>query len=208
MGVLASGRAVVRLMACAVALMSLVAGCGLNDRAAELTGYELEPAPNLAGLSLPAVEPDGGETPFDFVAEPGELLVVFFGYASCPDVCPTTLADLRAAFDDLGDRAEFVDLAMVTIDPEVDTPQVLTPYVRSFIGSAIAVRTLDEEALREVTRTIGADYGKDTVDGKDEVFHTASVYAIDDVGEVVLVCPFGTRPAEFANDIAILQDRS
>jgi protein SCO1/2 len=195
------------MLAAVMAASMVLAACG-GDEPADLAGYERIPVPNVSALSLPAVEADGSEQPFTFSADPEELLLVYFGYTSCPDVCPATLADLRVALEDLGERADEVDFAMVTIDPEVDTPEVLTGYVRSFIDSATAIRTLDATSLRDVADVFGADYGKETNDeGEDEVFHTASVYAIDDAGHLVLTWSFGTTPADISRDISILQDR-
>ena len=79
-----------------------LASCGDGDR--ELVGYPSEPAPQVDAVALPDMS-QGGE-PFTLRAEPGGLLVVYFGYTNCPDVCPTTMADTRAVLRQLGDDAD------------------------------------------------------------------------------------------------------
>ena len=76
--------------------------CGGDER--ELVGLTRDPEPQVDGVALPDVSRGGA--PFDFRAPDGGLLVVYFGYTNCPDVCPTTMADLRVALDDLGDDAD------------------------------------------------------------------------------------------------------
>ena len=96
---------------------------------------------------------------------------------------------------------------MITIDPDVDVPERLVGYVRSFVDEAVAIRSTDDAPLRAVADVLGADYGKEEVDGEAEVFHTASVYAIDHNGDLLVTWPFGTSPDAFAKDFEILLDR-
>lgn len=187
-----------------LALLGLVA-CGESEPQ-PFSGYTRTPTPNVADVSLPAVEPDGSQTPFRFAADDEGLLLVYFGFTSCPDVCPTTLADLRRALDDMGDDADRVDLAMISIDVEVDTPDVLATYVRSFVPGSVAVRTTDDGELRAAAEVFGADYGKDLVDGEEEVYHTASLYVIDDRGDLLLTWPFGTPADDIGADLERLLD--
>jgi protein SCO1/2 len=187
-------------------LFAALAGCGESEPE-PFAGYARTPIPNTGSVSLPSVDADGSETPFTFVAGEGKLLLVYFGYTSCPDVCPTTLSDIRRALDNMGgDRADRVDLAMVTIDVDVDSPEVLTNYVRSFVPSAVAVRSTDDSQLRAAAGVFGADYGKDTIDGKEEVYHTGSLYAVDDQGDMLLTWPFGTPSTDIESDLVRLLD--
>ena len=188
-----------------VALVALVvAACGGSDEPEPFAGFERTPAPVVDELQLPAIEADGSEAPFTFRADDGELLLVYFGYTSCPDVCPTTLSDVRRASDRIGDGADRIDLAMVTIDPLVDTPEVLTGYVRSFVPEATAVRTVDDALLRPVADVFGADYGTLEQDGEEQVFHTGSLYAVDDGGRLVLTWPFGVTSEDLERDLSRL----
>ncbi|MEM8904558.1 MAG: SCO family protein [Actinomycetota bacterium] len=195
----------VRLVALGVAAALALAACG-GDEPAQLTGFERTPAPSVAELTLPEV---GAVDAFDFRADEDELLVVYFGFTFCPDVCPTTLSDLRRALDDLGDDADRVSVAMATVDPGRDTDEVISGYLRSFIDDGHPLRTDDDAELRAVTAVFGADYAVDVADDGDiEVAHTGSLYAVDDQGHLVVTWPFGTRPDDLRSDLQLLLDRS
>ncbi len=198
------------LLGGALVVVASFVSCGSStSEPAALSGYVRDPSPNLSDLTLPSVSADGSSEPFAMVGPSGGLLVVYAGYTSCPDVCPTTLADTRIALNQIGDKADDVQVAMVTIDPEVDTPEVLVNYVQSFVPDAVALRTLDDPELREVAGALGADYGTTTNDdGEEEVFHTGSLYAIDDAGNLVVTWPFGTTPTQLTDDLSVLLDRA
>jgi protein SCO1/2 len=193
---------VVALVATLVLVLA-AAGCGDGEPEA-WAGFQRTPTPVVDERPLPAVEADGSESPFTFRADPDRLLLVYFGYTSCPDVCPTTLSDVRRVTDRIGSEAQRVDLAMITIDPEVDTPEVLTGYVRSFLPRATAVRTVDDDALRPVADAFGADYGTIEQEGEPQVYHTGSLYAVDDQGRLILTWPFGTVPEDLERDLSRL----
>lgn len=179
----------------------IVAGCSSEPE--ELSGFVRTPMPNVASASLPDVS--NGGAAFKMQAPAGEILILYFGYTSCPDVCPTTLADLRSALREAGDNADSVNVAMATIDLERDTDEVITGYVQSFIPEAHALRANGEDELRAAADTFGADYGVTvTEEGKYEVFHTAHLYAIDDAGLLQVTWAFGTEPESIARDLGIL----
>jgi protein SCO1/2 len=190
-----------KLAVVASLLMVLGAACGSGTR--ELSGFVRTPPPDVSAAVLPDAS-SGGDA-FDMRAEDGGLLIVYFGYTSCPDVCPTTLADLRDALTMLGDQAEHVRVAMVTIDPGRDSGAILTKYVQSFIPGAVALRTDNDAELRAAADIFGADYGVTaTDDGKYEVFHTAHVYAVDDAGLLRVTWTFGTEAETIADDVRTL----
>jgi len=195
-----------RSIAALLALLVVATACG--GKAEPFVGYARNPTPNVADVALPAVEADGSETEFAFRAQDDGILLVYFGYISCPDVCPTTLADVRRAVGALGDAGERTDLAMITIDTEVDTPEILTGYVRSFIPDAVAVRSVDDDRLRAAADAFGADYGKEEVDGEAKVFHTGSLYAVDPIGDLVLTWPFGTSSDDIRGDLERLLEEA
>lgn len=169
----------------------------------EYIGYRQSPAQQVGAASLPDASAEGAD--FAFAAEPGHLLVTYFGYTSCPDVCPTTLSGLRQALRDLGDDAARVDLAMVTIDPARDTGDILVGYVQSFVEGAHALRTTDDGALRAVTELFGASYSVTTAaDGAVEVAHSGAMYVVDPSGAVTLTWPFGVTADDIRGDLAQL----
>ena len=188
-------------LAIVVALLLATAACSAEPE--QLSGFVRDPLPDVSASSLPDASNGGAD--FAMRAPQGELLILYFGYTSCPDVCPTTLADLRSALRELGDEAAKVNVAMVTIDPERDTDEVITGYVQSFVPGAHGLRTAIPEDLREAADFFGADYGVSVDDeGTYEVFHTAHLYAIDDRGLLQVTWPFGTEPENLAADIGLL----
>ncbi len=175
-------------------------GSGDPGAPVEFSGYQRTPVRDVSSAAVPAVDvaADPG-----FVAAPGGLRLVYFGFTYCPDVCPTTMSDLRRALADLSpeERAR-VDVDVVTIDPARDSAQVLTDYVQAFIPDATSHRTDDDGAVRAVVTAFGGDYSISTGDdGEPEVSHTAEVYAVDDTGRIVLAWPFGTPAGSIAADL-------
>ena len=133
---------------------------------------------------------------------------MYFGYTSCPDVCPTTMADLRVAVESLGADAERVEVAMATIDPDRDSGEALTSYVQTFVEDGHALRTADDDLLRSATDAFGADYSvTEAEDGEIEVTHTGSVYVVDDAGRMLVQWPFGTSAGDIENDLRTLLAR-
>jgi len=193
-----------RALAVSVVLGLLASSC--SSEPAQLAGYVRTPAPNSAANSLPDAAAAG--EPFFLRASEGNLLLIYFGYTACPDVCPTTLADIRSALQDLGSGADLVDLAMITVDPGRDTDVILTGYVRSFIPDAHALRTEDDDALFDAAFVLGASYEvSESDDGIIEVLHTAHVYVVDEQGDLVITWPFGMEPEDMTSDLEILLDR-
>jgi protein SCO1 len=179
------------------AVAAIVAACGGDDR--ELVGITRDPAPQVDTVALPDVS-RGGE-PFEFRAEAGGLLVVYFGFTNCPDICPTTMSDLSRALDNLGDDADRVSVAMVTVDPERDTP-VLADYVQSFVPGAHAIATDDDATLRPFAETFGVTYGVlKEAGGEVQVDHSSYLFAVDDTGRLVITWPFGTPVDDLAGDL-------
>jgi protein SCO1/2 len=157
---------------------------------------------------LPDVTENAAGVPFAFKARPGELLIGYFGYTSCPDVCPTTLAHLASATAELGGEADRVEVAMATVDPDRDTPERLTGYLRSFTDRGHALRTTDPAQLEEAEDAFGAQ-SQIVVDdnGTIDVQHSATTYVIDETGTVLVEWPFGVSAADMQHDLEILFDR-
>ena len=193
----------------AATLLLTATACGDDSSATTtsaprvISGYQTDPPQNVAGNSLPEA---GSGAEFDFVAQPGHLLVVYFGYTNCPDVCPTTLYDQKKALEQLGtDKAARIDMAMGTIDPDRDTDDVITGYLHSFIPAGHALRTTDQEALGVATKAFGASYSVTTTDdGVIEVSHSPFMYLVDENADVVLTWPFGLPSDAIAIDLDIM----
>jgi protein SCO1/2 len=190
-----------KLVAVLAVLGLLVGSCSSEPE--ELSGFVRTPLPSVADISLP--DGSNGGAPFQMVAPEGELLLVYFGYTECPDVCPTTLADMRKALRELGDDAEKITLAMETIDIERDTEEIISAYVQSFVPDAHGLRASDDATLRAAADVFGADYSVVINDeGKYEVGHTAHTYAVNDEGQILVTWAFGTEAEVMAQDIRLL----
>lgn len=134
---------------------------------------------------------DGHGNPASFESFAGRPGVVLFGYMSCPDVCPTSLAYLRNELDRLGADRHLIQAVFVSVDPERDTPERLGQYVGNF-GPGISGWTGTPTALREFTRAFGAyfDLGpKDVESGSYTVSHSSSFYILDGAGRLVATLP-------------------
>jgi protein SCO1/2 len=114
----------------------------------------------------------------------GKWLAVYFGYTSCPDVCPTTLLDIAQALDALGPRAGAVQPLFITVDPKRDTPAVLTEYVKSFHPRLIAL-TGTPAQLAATARSFHVFHERhDNDDGGYSIDHSAFIYLIDPDGRL------------------------
>ena len=189
----------------AAALLLLAGACG-TDEPRQLAGVQRLPLPRVDQATLPDVA--HGDEPFDFVADDGELLIVYFGYTGCPDVCPTTLFDIKSALGKIDEaKAERVELAFATIDPERDDPDLITGYVQSFVPDASALRTTDDAQLEAVADAFGVIYDVSTTDtGEIEVVHSGYTYVVDDTGRLIVTWPFGVPSDDIAADLDLIFD--
>ena len=198
-------RTVAGALALAAAVVLAACGSGSSASSASFDGVRrLEPL-DVSGVDLVDAR-DGSEVPIP--ATPGEITLVYFGYTSCPDVCPTTFSDLRVAMEDIGDRADRVTTVFVTADPQRDTAEVMDRYVGSFLDRYDVVRVDDPSELDAVEGPFQAttSVGPVEPDGTYEVSHSAVVYAVDADGLVQVEWPFGTEPDAFAHDLRLLLD--
>lgn len=194
------------LLAGAISIGALTA-CG-GEPPRELAGFVRDPSPAVDAVALPDLSRDGAE--FAMRAGPGELLVVYFGFTNCPDVCPTTLADLRTALRRMDDAdAERVQLAVVTVDPDRDIP-VLVDYAQTFVDDAHALATTDDSLLRAAAEPFGVSYAVEIdEDGRVEVGHSSQMFVVDDTGTLVLTWQFGIPADDIAADLSqLLRERT
>lgn len=184
----------------------VASACGSDgSEASVLIGMQRDEPLVVADQTISRVDEAGVETPFTFVAEDGKLLVVYFGFTNCPDLCPTTLADLRSAFRRIPGSTDKVDVAMVTVDPERDTADRLVPYLSSFVDDPIALRTVDTDVLESVEAAfLASSTVTKEATGKVDVSHTAATYVVDATGTVIVEWPFGIGADGMENDLRIL----
>ena len=189
------------LLASAVVLL---AGCdwmpGFGDKpsfkAIDITGAEY-------ARELSLTDANGRERSLaDFK---GKVTLVFFGYTQCPDVCPTTLAELAAVKKALGAQGERVQGVFVTVDPKRDTPEVLKAYMASFDPSFVALRG-DENQTKAAAKNFKVFYAY--APGKTEnsytVDHTAGTFVFDAGGRVRLFVRYGSGAEALTHDLKLL----
>ena len=136
----------------------------------------------------------------------GKAVVLFFGYTHCPDVCPTTMAELSQAMQQLGpDAAARVQVLFVTIDPARDSPDVLSQYVAAFNPSFIGLRPNDAQ-LDKLAKDFRVYYAKvqgKTADGYT-MDHTAASYVFDPSGKLRLFARDGQGAQPWVHDLKLL----
>ena len=136
------------------------------------------------------------------VAPEGELLLLFFGYLNCPDVCPTTLFDYGEAFDLLpAEIADRVSLGMISVDGERDDGQEIVAYVLRFMDEGYGLLPAGEDGLVTAADAFGVRYEiEDHENGSLQyaVGHTATVFAIDDTGTIVWEFTYPTPAADIS----------
>ena len=167
-----------------------------------LRGSVIEPAMPAAEIALT----DQNGQPFRLADYRGKVVLLFFGYTYCPDVCPATMAELRAARAMLKpEDAARVQVVFITVDPARDTAASIQEYVARFDPAFLGLSGTEAElsavwqaygVFREIEQT-------DSVAGY-LVAHTSRVYVVDVNGNLSLSFAFGTPPADVANDLRIL----
>ena len=193
-----------RVVLLATLAMGLLAGCDRvgggaakpSFKAVDITGAEY-----ARELSLP--DADGKmRTLADFK---GKVTLVFFGYTQCPDVCPTTLAELAAVKRDLGKDGDRVQGVFVSVDPQRDTAEILKAYMASFDPGFVALRGTPEQ-IQATARDFKVFYAQ--VPGKTEgsytVDHTAGTYVFDASGKVRLFVRYGSGAEALRHDLKLL----
>lgn len=179
----------VRRVACCVTVAALLA---------------CSPAPEASKLATP---PAGG----DFVLQGpkgevdtrqlrGKLLLIYFGYANCPDICPASLAVMNQVLNEMTPdlRAQIQPL-MISVDPERDTAEKLVAYTGYFHPSLIGLAGSAEQ-IAAVAKAFGAGYQRQPTrpDGSYAVDHSGNTYVVDKSGKLVASVPVGVTAGEFA----------
>ena len=132
----------------------------------------------------------------------GKLVLIYFGYTFCPDVCPATLGQVNQAIKKLGNKAEDIQLIMISLDPERDTPAKLEEYVAHFNPTFLGI-TGTQEQVDTVASLYGIFYEKKEGSAASGylIDHTATLMVIDREGYLKLVFPFGVTADEIADDL-------
>lgn len=133
----------------------------------------------------------------------GKAVVVFFGYTHCPDVCPTTLADLAQVMRLLGKDAERVQVLFITVDPERDKPELMAQYVPTFHPSFLGLHG-DAQATAQAAGAFGVTFQKQPTSSGYNMDHSAGTFLIDPQGRVRLLAPYAQRADWLAEDIRLL----
>ena len=133
----------------------------------------------------------------------GKVVVMFFGYTQCPDICPTTLTEMQQVMTLLGPQSDKVQVLFVTVDPERDTAAILKQYVPSFDPRFLGLRPADEAALEKVAKDFKIYYKKvpGTSPGSYTMDHTAGSYAFDPQGRLRLYIKHAQGPETLAHDL-------
>lgn len=194
-----------RTMAWALAAVAVVVVAGLagfflvRPPAYAFQGGEYQPPQPAPRLDLM----DQNNEPFSLADQAGNITLVYFGYTTCPDLCPTTLSDFSVVKDELGTDADRVRFVLTTFDPERDTPDRLRQYLSFFDPEFIGLwgdQAQTDQFLRDYGVTINRVEYPDSATGY-LIDHTALVYVIDAEGRLRLSFPYGTPPESMVADI-------
>lgn len=170
----------------------------------------LSPQPDYHGTYL---DPPSDPVPFELASAAGPVslsnfegdwLMLFFGYTHCPDICPATMSILKRSVDQLdADQRTQVQVAMISVDPERDTPERLASYVSAFDQSFIGMTGTDEQ-IEQITSDYGIYYSRldaSEEDGYYDVDHTAAVLLLDPHSRMRMVWSYGTTAEDIASDL-------
>ena len=147
----------------------------------------------------------GDGRPVSAAAYHGRVVLLYFGYTHCPDVCPTTLANLSDALKRLGQRRSNVRVLFVTVDPDRDTVRVLGEYVKAFAPEIDGLRG-SGDALASLARRYRVAYSVTKENGAYNVMHSEAVFIFDRDGRARLVTTSTDNTADIASDIRQLLD--
>jgi len=153
------------------------------------------------GKEFSLLDPDGNvKTLADFK---GKVVVMFFGYTQCPDICPTTLTEMQQVMTLLGPQSDKVQVLFVTVDPQRDTAAILKQYVPAFDSRFLGLRPVDDAALEKVAKDFKIYYKKapGNSPGSYTMDHTAGSYAFDPEGRLRLYIKHAQGPETLAHDL-------
>jgi protein SCO1/2 len=186
------------LLAGAMVVLIVATGC-VGGSSYSFQGGELKPTSSAAQIELT----DQNGQPFSLQAQEGKAVLLYFGYTTCPDACPTTLSDWVEVKRLLGDKADKVEFVMVTVDPERDTQAKLLDYM-SFFDPSFYGLTGDQATITTIEQNYGIVAVKDPIEGSATGYlmtHTTSFWVVDPDGKLRLTYALGTDPEVVAKDL-------
>lgn len=180
-------------------LAGLLVGC--SERSPEWNLYDVKG--HLPDLSF-ELQAAGGTTFTEKDLE-GKTVLMFFGYASCPDICPTTMAQLSQIVTNLGDNGQDVRIVFVSVDPHRDTPDVLQEYVNAFNPNAIGL-TGNVPTIARLAKKYRIAYQIEKPKPGDDadiynVTHSQGIYIFDNRGQARLLASDSEDTAAFTADV-------
>lgn len=194
-------------------LLVLLAGCADGANSADDAGEQPAYTPPTEGTAISPPRELNDFTMTSHLGEPislsdlrGKPVLLYFGYTFCPDICPTTLADMVRVRRGLGDQADAVAFVMITVDPQRDTPQVLARYLPNFDESFIGM-TGDMATLRRISPDYGVYFNTTAVANTSAdylVDHTAALYLVDSAGALRTLYGYGIPPEVVTTDVQAL----
>lgn len=173
-----------------------------------VVGYAPSPPREVGRRSLPDHSTGPVGAPFALRAGTGDLLVVYFGFLSCPDICPVTMVDIAAGISELPSAtADRIEVAFVTVDIERDTGERLRDYLGYYFPTTTthSLRAVDSAQLGGVTSDFGVQWQVDPHEPGATTYgvaHSGTTYVVDDRGRVVWEIPFGTPGSDVAATLA------
>ena len=190
-----------RLVVLGGAALATLVGCDAKLPGAAFKAVDITGAPYAQDFDLPDVTGQRRHLS-DFK---GKVVVVFFGFTQCPDVCPTTLLELAEARKLLGADGARVQGVFITVDPERDSAELLKAYVASFGPDWVALRGSPDE-IKATAKSFKVFYAKvpGTTPGSYSVDHTAGSYVFDTKGKVRLFTRYGVGVQALADDLRLL----
>lgn len=197
---------------CALALIAAalaIAGCGGQDDSTKLNGETKFKLDGGKAVSLPAYGDGLKGDPHPLRPVKGKLMLLYFGYISCPDVCPTSMSDLAVAVRSLPvEQQKQLEVGLVTADPKRDSGAELVDYLEHFFRKqpVFGFRTTDKAELAKAEKAFGAASQIDPHKPGEAytVTHTAYIYAVNRDGRILVMWPFGTPPTEMSSDLKVL----
>jgi protein SCO1/2 len=173
------------------------------------------PTASAAQIAVPPIgsnvhfaltEPDG--TTITEQSYRGKWLVIFFGYTSCPDICPTTMMELAQAFQRLGPQAAGVQAVFISVDPQRDKPDLLAEYLKSFDPRFVGL-TGSSTQISAAAKSFNVFYERhDADDGNYTYDHSSYLYLVDPAGQLVAALASDRGSEQIAAALRSLMSRN